>query len=72
MKILSFNCWGLAGPQKRSALRRVVEVDRPDIMLLQVTLGAGVEVKAKLESWFGGWSFETLDARCRLGGLAIG
>ena len=36
-----FNCRGLAGPQKRSALRRVVDLDRPDILLLQETLGAG-------------------------------
>ena len=41
-------------------------------MLLQETLEAGVEVKAKLESWFGGWCFESLDVRGRLGGLAIG
>ena len=72
MKVLSFKCWGLAGPHKRSALRWVVEIDQPEIMLLQETLGVGLEVKAKLESWFGGWCFETLDVRGCLGGLAIG
>ena len=54
MKILSFNYWGLAGPQKKLALRQVVEVDQPVIMLLQETLGVGLEVKTKLECWFGG------------------
>ena len=72
MKILSFNCRGLVGPQKISALQRVVKVDKHDIILLQETLGVGSEVKTKLESWFGGWCFETLDVRGRSGGLAIG
>ena len=61
MKILSFNCRGLVDPHKRSALRWVVEIDHPEIILLQETLGDGLEVKTKLESWFGGWCFETLD-----------
>ena len=50
----------------------MVEIYQPKIMLLQKTLGVGVEVKAKFESWFGGWCFETLDVRGRSGGLAIG
>ena len=29
-------------------------------------------VKSKLESWFPGWLFETLDVRGRSGGLAMG
>ena len=72
MKITSFNCRGLAGPHKRSALRRVVNLDHPDILLLQETIRAGEEIKSRLESWFGGWNFETLDVRGRSGGLAIG
>ena len=72
MKILSFNCRGLVGPQKISALQRVVEIDQPEIMLLQKTLGEGLEVKAKLECWFGGWFFKTLDVIGCSGGLAIG
>ena len=61
MKILYFNCQALVGPHKRSALRWVVEIDYPKIILLQEMLGDGLEVKTKLESWFGGWCFETLD-----------
>ena len=54
MKPMSLNCRGLAGPEKRSALRRVVDSDRPDILLLQENLGAAEEIKFRLESWFGG------------------
>ena len=61
MKIMSFNCQGLAGPLKRHALRRVVDLEHPDVMLLQETLGIGEVIKAKLESWFLGWQFVTLD-----------
>ena len=61
MMILSFNCRGLVGPHKRSALQQVVEIDQREIILLHETLGDGLEVKTKLESWFGGWCFETLD-----------
>ena len=50
----------------------MVELDRPDVMLLQETLGVGEETKASLESWFGVWIFETLDVRGRSGGLASG
>ena len=72
MKIMSFNYRGLAGPQKILALRRVIDLDHLDILLFQETLGAGEDIKARLESWFGGWSFETLDAKGYSGGLAIG
>ena len=55
MKIMSFNCRGLAGPPKRPALRRVFDLEHPDIMLLQETLGDGDVIKEKLENWFCGW-----------------
>ena len=51
---MSFNCQGLAGPEKRSPLRRVVDSDCPDIFFLQETLGEGEEIKVMLESLFGG------------------
>ena len=51
---MSFNCRGLAGLEKRSALPRVVDSDRPDILLLQENSGEGEEIKFRLESWFGG------------------
>jgi hypothetical protein len=50
----------------------VVSLDRSDIILLQENSGVGEVVKVRLESWFSGWSFETLDVRGRFVGLAIG
>ena len=72
MKIRSLNCRGLAGPQKRSVLRRVVDLDHPDILMLQETMGVGVDIKVRLEIWFRGWIFETLDVKGCSGGLPIG
>ena len=72
MKIMSLNCRGLAGPYKRSALKRVVDLEHPDILLLQETLGVGDVVKCRLESWFNGWHFDTLDIRGCSRGLVIG
>ena len=71
MKFMSLNCRGLANPLKRSTLRRVIELEHPDIVRLQETLVVGDVVKIRLESWFLGWCFETLDVRGRSGGFAI-
>ena len=72
MKILSFNCRGLAGPGKKSAFIRVFTLEHPDVILLQETLGVGEVIQERLESWIPGWSFVSLDARGRSGGLAVG
>jgi len=72
MKVMSFNCRGLAGPKKKSALMRVLTLEHPDVILLQETLGVGEIVKDRLESWLAGWSFVTLDVRGRSGGMAVG
>jgi exonuclease III len=72
MKIMSFNCRGLAGAHKKSALKRVVYTEHPDILLLQETLGVGEEVKTSLERLLPGWVFTTVDASGRSGGLATG
>ena len=45
MKLMSFNYQGLAGPHKRSALKRVVILEHPDIIILQEALGLGNVVK---------------------------
>ena len=39
MKWLSFNCRWLASPTKRLALKRLLEVEKVDAILLQETLG---------------------------------
>ena len=62
MKILSFNCRGLAGLVKKSAFVRVLTLEHPDVILLQETLGVGEVIKEKLVNWLPGWCFLTLDA----------
>ena len=72
MKLMSFNSRGLAGPVKKSAFIRVLTLEHPDVILLQETLGVGEVIKERLENWLSGWSFVTLDANGRSGGLAVG
>ena len=72
MKILSFNCRGLAGPGKKPAFIRVLTLEHPDVIMLQETMGEGEVIWERLESWLPGWSFVTVDARGRSGGLAVG
>ena len=72
MNLMSFNCRGLACPHKRSTLNKVVSLEHPDILLLQETLGVGGVSKARLESWFPRWIFDTLDVRGHSRHLAIG
>jgi exonuclease III len=63
MKILSFNCRGLANPNKKSSLRRLVEQCSLDVILLQETLGDNLAVVKILESLLPGWMFTAVDAR---------
>jgi hypothetical protein len=52
MKLLSFNCRGVASPSKKLALQRLVEVYQPNILLLQETLGDEGKISSFLESLF--------------------
>lgn len=72
MICLSYNCRGLANPDKRLALRDLLTHKPFDILFLQETLGVGLEVSATLSSFLPDWSFITLDARGRSGGCALG
>jgi exonuclease III len=72
MKILSFNCRGLASPAKKSSLKRLVSVNNLDIIFLQETLGVSEVVVNSLEALLPGWSFVAVDAKGCSGGLATG
>eukprot|EP00253_Pinus_taeda_P009046 PITA_09046 len=72
MKCLSFNCRGLASPPKKLALQRLFEVEQPDIILLQETLGHAENVTLSLQALAPKWKFMAFDAIGRSGGLAIG
>jgi hypothetical protein len=72
MKCCSFNCRGLAGPLKKPSLKRMTLTEHLDVLLLQETLGEGVEVENRLPFLLPDWSFITFDSIGRFGGLAIG
>jgi len=72
MKILSFNCRGLASLIKKTSLRRLVDLNQPDIVLLQETLGNSEDTVKILETLLPGWKFVGVDARGRSGGVASG
>eukprot|EP00253_Pinus_taeda_P001842 PITA_01842 len=72
MICLSFNCRGLANPDKRLALRDLLAQNPFDILFLQEALGVGLEVTTTLTSFLPDWNFITLDARGRSGGCALG
>lgn len=60
MIILSYNCWGLASPSKKSSLKRMVDMYGPSIILLQETMGLSEKVKKVLEGYLPGWTFEAV------------
>lgn len=72
MKVLSFNCRGLASPHKKSSLKRLVLRVNPKVIFLQETLGTSEVIKELLWNLFPSWEFLVLYARGRLGGLATG
>ena len=72
MKFLSFNCRGLASPHKKSSLKRLVLSVNLEVIFLQETLGTSEVIKEFLRNLLPGWEFLVLDARGRLGGLAMG
>ena len=72
MKIMSFNCRGLANPSKKSSLRHLIGFNRPDVVLLQETLGLNEDVSCILESLLLGWMFVVVDVHGKSGGLALG
>lgn len=72
MKLLSFNCRGVVSLSKKIALHRLVELTQPDLILLQETLGEAASIILFLEGFLKQWNFLGIDAKGRLGGLAIG
>jgi hypothetical protein len=50
MKSFSFNYRGLVVPLKRPSLKRVIDKEHPNILLLQEMMGEGEEVKSRLIS----------------------
>lgn len=72
MKILSFNCRGLANPEKKLALKHLLLSNLVDVILLQETLSKAEMVIPILSSWLPGWTFHALDVSGHSGGIAAG
>jgi exonuclease III len=72
MKLLSYNCRGLASPSKKSALKRLVTLHQPDVFFLQETLADESTATQALVNLFPGWAFMGMDTNERSGGLVIG
>lgn len=72
MKCLSFNCRGLASSSKKLAMKRLLESEPIDIIMLQETLCSADQASKFMQAMTPGWTFFSLDAAGRSGGLSIG
>ena len=72
MKFLSLNCRGLASTWKKLAIKRMLLVNKSDVVLLQETLGSELEVTKLLSSLSTYYTFIAQSARGHSSGLAIG
>jgi exonuclease III len=72
VKLLSLNCSGLASPHTKSALKRLINKQQSDIILLQETMADSSVISATLSSLLLGWHFMGIDVAGRSGGLATG
>lgn len=72
MIIISFNCRGLARTQKKLALKNLFKFECCDVIILQETVGVGETVIKSLSNMLPSWSFVSIDANGRFGGLAMG
>ena len=67
MKCMSFNCRGFASASKKLALKRLIELEPIDIIMLQETLGKADHISHSLQAMFLNWTFSASDAAGRLG-----
>jgi len=77
MKLLSYNFHGLASPENKKkkqqlAFRRLLSIERVDVIFLQETLGLAETISHLLESMLPGWHFHALDVHERSGGIMMG
>ena len=69
MIILSMNIRGVGGAPKLRALRRIFEIVRPDVILIQETMVPADKAIAVLSKVVGSWHMSAVDAAGRSGGL---
>ena len=72
MIVMTLNCIGLASKPQKIAICRLVVDESVNILFIQETMGDGVRYACSLESMLPGWSFCSMDAKGKFGGLLVG
>ena len=72
MILMTLNCRGLASRPKKLAICRLVSDQSVDVLFLQETMGDGVLFAGEMELLLSGWTFSSVDAKGKLGGLFVG
>jgi exonuclease III len=72
MKILSFNCRGVVRLSNFFPLKWLIKINQPDIIFLQETMGAGIELTDILEKLLKNWNFSSMEGCTHSGILAMG
>lgn len=72
MKVISFSCRGLASPDKKVALRRLLRKESGNLVLIQETLGADTIITPLLKSMLPSWWLHALDVNDQSGSIALG
>jgi hypothetical protein len=62
MIVLSLNCKGLSNPTKKLAIKRLVDLHQPSILLLQESMMEGKKSISLLSPLFPRWGFTSVDA----------
>lgn len=61
MKMLYFNCKGIARPDKKLAMCRLLKSKSIDVVFLQETLGSADAISILLQPMLPGWVFHAID-----------
>ena len=62
MQLLSYNVRGLGGAPKLSALRRILDLNKPKLVALHETMMEGGRANDIVKTHLRYWEMETLDA----------
>ena len=69
MLVLSYNARGIRGGSKLIALKRMIKLIKPKIVLLQETIMEGEKVMEVMSFFFKDWRMEEIHLEGHLGGL---
>jgi exonuclease III len=69
---LSLNCRGLANPSNKLAIKWLVDLHQPSVLLLQEIIMEGEKAMLTLYSSLSGWDFFTVGETSHYGGIITG